>query len=149
MCEALLIRRVVQSFGIARTGSRIQSRMTQILSSMGLNCTKEDGQLVFWKAGQKSERYAEFRASGAEAARREAREVPVREASNAICRVLDDQVSLLEEDLIREAAKLMGYNRLGSVVMQLFQGAILCAKRQGRIELAANGNWVLVQPKRG
>ena len=149
VCETLLVRRVVQSFGISRTGNRIQSRMAQILSSMGLNCTKEDGQQVFWKAGQKPENYTGFRTSGVEAARREAREVPVREASNAICRVLDEQVSLLEEDLIREAARLMGYNRLGSVVTQLFQNAILCAKRQGQIELAANGNWILAQPKRG
>lgn len=149
VCEALLIRRVVQSFGISRTGTRIQSRMTQILSGMGLDCTKEDGQLVFWKTGQKPERYTGFRASGTEAARREARDVPVQEAANAICRVLDEQISLLEEDLIREAARLMGYNRLGSVVMQLFQSAILCAQRQGRIELAANGNWILTQPKRG
>lgn len=149
MCETLLVRRVVLSFGISKTGNRIQSRMAQILCNMELICTKEDGQLVFWKAGQNPGDYTGFRASGAEAARREAREVPVREASNAICRVLDDQVSLLEEDLIREAARSMGYNRLGSVVTQLFQSAIVCAKRQGQIELAANGNWVLAQPKRG
>lgn len=148
MCEALLIRRVVQSFGISRTGSRIQSRMTQILSGTGLNCTREDGQLVFWKPGQKPESYTGFRASGAEESRREARDVPIQEASNAICRVLDEQVSLLEEDLIREAARLMGYSRLGSVVTQLFQRAILIAKRQGRIELAPNGNWILKQQKR-
>lgn len=148
VCEALLIRRVVQSFGISRTGSRIQSRMTQILSGTGLNCTREDGQLVFWKPGQKPESYTGFRASGAEESRREARDVPIQEASNAICRVLDEQVSLLEEDLIREAARLMGYSRLGSVVTQLFQRAILIAKRQGRIELAPNGNWILKQQKR-
>lgn len=149
VCETLLVRRVVQSFGISRTGSRIQSRMTQILSGMGLNCTEENGQIVFWRANQMPEHYIEFRASGTETAKREARDVPVQEASNAICRVLDEQISLLEEDLIREAAKLMGYARLGSVVTELFRMAILSAKRQGRIELAANGNWILMQPKRG
>lgn len=148
MCEALLIRRVVQSFGISRTGSRLQNRMTQILSGMELNCTKEDGQIVFWRANQMPEHYIEFRASGTGTAKREARDVPVQEASNAICRVLDEQISLLEEDLIREAAKLMGYTRSGSVVTELFQKAIFSAKRQGRIELAANGNWILKQQKK-
>ena len=148
VCEALLIRRVVQSFGISRTGSRLQNRMTQILSGMELNCTKEDGQIVFWRANQMSEHYIEFRASGTGTAKREARDVPVQEASNAICRVLDEQISLLEEDLIREAAKLMGYTRSGSVVTELFQKAIFSAKRQGRIELAANGNWILKQQKK-
>ena len=74
--------------------------------------------------------------------------MPVQEAANAICRVLYEQISLLEEDLIREAARLMGYSRLGSVVTELFQKAILSAKRQGRIELAPNGNWILKQTKR-
>lgn len=148
VCESLLTRRVVQSFGIARAGNRIQSRMTQIMSNTGLNCTKSDGQLVFWKTGQTPESYTGFRASGEGKAKREARDVPVQEAANAICRVLYEQISLLEEDLIREAARLMGYSRLGSVVTELFQKAILSAKRQGRIELAPNGNWILKQTKR-
>ena len=148
VCESLLTRRVVQSFGIARAGNRIQSRMTQIMSNTGLNCTKSDGQLVFWKTGQTPESYTGFRASGEGKAKREARDVPVQEAANAICRVLYEQISLLEEDLIREAARSMGYSRLGSVVTELFQKAILSAKRQGRIELAPNGNWILKQAKR-
>lgn len=148
VCESLLMRRVVQSFGIARAGNRIQSRMTQIMNNTGLNCTRSDGQLVFWKTGQTPETYTGFRASGEGKAKREARDVPVQEAANAICRVLYEQISLLEEDLIREAARLMGYNRLGSVVTELFQKAILSAKRQGRIELAPNGNWILKQAKR-
>lgn len=146
--ESLLTRRVVQSFGIARAGNRIQSRMTQIMNNTRLNCTRSDGQLVFWKTGQTPESYTGFRASGEGKAKREARDVPVQEAANAICRVLYEQISLLEEDLIREAARLMGYSRLGSVVTELFQKAILSAKRQGRIELAPNGNWILKQTKR-
>ena len=148
VCEPLLTRRVIQSFGIARAGNRIQSRMTQIMSNTGLNCTKSDGQLVFWKTGQTPESYTGFRASGEGKAKREARDVPVQEAANAICRVLYEQISLLEEDLIHEAARSMGYSRLGSVVTELFQKAILSAKRQGRIELAPNGNWILKQAKR-
>lgn len=148
VCEALLVRRVVQSFGITRAGSRIQGRMEQILRSMTLNRTREDGQVVYWRVGQSVEDYAGFRASGAGEAKREAKDVPVQEAANAICQVLHDQISLLEDDLIREAARLMGYNRMGSVVAELFQKAIRSARRQGRIELASNGNWILTQAKR-
>lgn len=60
-----------------------------------------------------------------------------------------DQISLPEDDLIREAARMMGYNRLGSVVTELFRKAILCAKGQGRIEIASNGNWILKPSKKG
>jgi hypothetical protein len=50
---------------------------------------------------------------------------------------------LLTEDLIRGSAKIIGYTRLGSVVSQVFNNAIDCAKSQGRIELAANEKWIL------
>ncbi len=149
VCEPLLTRRVVQSFGIARAGSRIQNRMTQILNNAELNRTQSDGQLVFWKTGQDPESYTGFRASSGEKTKREARDVPVLEAANAICQVLYDQISLPEDDLIREAARMMGYNRLGSVVTELFRKAILCAKGQGRIEIASNGNWILKPSKKG
>ena len=66
VCEPLLTRRVVQSFGIARAGSRIQNRMTQILNNAELNRTQSDGQLVFWKTGQDPESYTGFRASSGE-----------------------------------------------------------------------------------
>ena len=149
VCEPLLTRRVVQSFGIARAGSRIQNRMTQILNNAELNRTQSDGQLVFWKTGQEPESYTGFRASSGEKTKREVRDVPVLEAANAICQVLYDQISLPEDDLIREAARMMGYNRLGSVVTELFRKAILCAKGQGRIEIASNGNWILKPSKKG
>jgi len=145
ICESLLIRRIVQSFGITRAGSRIQNHMSQILASMDLICVVADGQRVFWGTEQEPELYAGFRASGTEEAKREARDVPVQEASNAICRVLYEQVGLLESDLIREAARLMGYTRSGSIVTELFHKAILCAERQGRVEVSSNGNWVLTQ----
>ena len=145
ICESLLIRRVVQSYGIARAGSRIQNRMSQVFYSMNLNCTTTDDQRVYWQKNQGPEDYMDFRASGSESTKREARDVPIQEASNAICCVLYDQISLPQEDLIREAAKLMGYTRSGNIVVELFHSAIQCAKRQGRIEASSNGNWVLSQ----
>lgn len=145
VCESLLIRRVVQSFGITRAGSRIQTHMMQVLNSGNFASVKSDGQHIYWRTKQELELYIGFRASGTGAAKREARDVPVQEASNAICRVLYEQISLLEDDLIREAARLMGYTRSGSIVSELFHKAILCAKQQGRIEVSSNGNWVLSQ----
>lgn len=143
ICEALLTRRVVQSFGIARAGSRIQQRMAEVYDWMNLSCTTAAGQRVYWQSGQNPEEYTGFRSSGSGAAKREARDVPVEEAANAICCVLYDQISLLQDDLIREAAKLMGYTRSGAVVTALFTGAIQYAKQRGRIETASNGNWIL------
>lgn len=143
VCEALLTRRVVQSFGITRAGNRIQNRMAQVYYSMNLNATTTNSQCVYWQSGQNPKDYTDFRASGSGTAKREARDVPVQEAANAICCVLYEQISLLQTDLIREAAKLMGYSRSGNVVTGLFTNAIQYAQQHNWIEIAANGNWVL------
>ena len=141
--EGMLTRRVVQSFGIARSGSRIQSRMDVIYPSMGLKYTIQDGQRFYWRNDQNPDEYNDFRACGEDSNKRDAKDVPVQEAENAICFVLYEQISLSQEDLVREAAKLLGYTRLGSIVVASFGAAINYAHDKQRIETGTNGNWIL------
>ncbi|MBR6487011.1 MAG: DUF3320 domain-containing protein, partial [Lachnospiraceae bacterium] len=56
--ETLLTRRVVQSYSIARAGSRIQSFMSGIFKSMNLKYTTQGGERFFWKASQDPYTYA-------------------------------------------------------------------------------------------
>lgn len=143
--EGMLTRRVVQSYGIARAGNRIQARMDGAYISMQLKFTTQDGQSYFWNNYQNPDDYSGFRASGDADNKRDAKDVPVQEAANAICYVLFEQISLSQDDLIREAAKLLGYSRLGNVVISLFELAIEYARQKARIELGTNGNWILCQ----
>lgn len=143
--EGLLTRRVVQSFGIARAGIRIQGKMDAIYRSMCLKKTAQDEVLFYWKAQQDPDTYEGCRATGVDDAKRDAKDVPVQEAANAVCRVLHEQISLSQDDLIREAAKLMGYTRSGSIVVALFVAAIEYAAKKNRIHYGANGNWVITE----
>ena len=143
ICEELLVRRVVQSFGISRAGSRIQGKMTEIINECGLKFTLYDFEKIYWSDAQEPENYETFRISGSEENRREAEHVPVQEAANAIIRVLSEQVSLAQEDLIRESAKIMGYTRSGSVLTALFANAIEYAYQAGKITKGANEHWIL------
>lgn len=144
ICETLLMRRVVQSFGIARSGSRIQDKMLRLFAKMNRPYTKQAGVKVYWKYDQDPASYTGFRASGEGDNKREAREVPLEEASNAICYVLGEQISLSDEDLIREGARLLGYTRMGNVVIALMNGGISRAVQQGRITRGKNEKWKLV-----
>ena len=125
--ENLLTRRVVQSYSIARTGSRIQAFMYSIYRALNLNYTMQGDERFYWKHSQNPHTYREFRANGAGANKRDAKEIPIQEASNAVCRALEEQFSLPQEDLIRAAANLMGINRIGSSVSALFLGGITWA----------------------
>ena len=141
--EGVLIRRVVQSYGIARSGSRIQGHMTALLSSMRLRTTTQGDQKIYWNVDQDPKTYTGFRASGDGDNRRDAKDVPVEEAANAVCYVLYDQVSMSHDDLVRESANLLNYTRMGSNVVAIFGAAIRYAQREGKICEENNGLWRL------
>jgi hypothetical protein len=144
IAESLLMRRVVQSYGIARSGSRIQMFMRGIFRYMAMKTTIQNGEKIYWSAQQDPATYRDFRANGDTIeSKRDAKEIPVQEAANAICRALEDLISAPEEDLIRAAANLMGISRVGNAVYALFLDAIELAHKEGRIQKSDNGYWVL------
>ena len=141
--ENLLMRRVVQSFGIARSGSRIQMFMRGIFRSMNLKTTVQNGDKFYWRANQAPEAYRGFRENVEGENKRDAKDIPVQEAANAVCRALEEQFSLPSEDLVRAAANLMGIQRLGDVVYSLFLDGLNLASKQQRIVKTDIGNWIL------
>ena len=145
--KGLLVRRVVQSYGITRAGSRIQSHMDGILKGMSLLTTTLDDQVFYWRADQDPAAYPIFRVSDSEETRRDPKDIPVQEAANAVTQVLADQISMVSDDLIRESAKLLGFSRLGTAVTPLMTTAITYAAAKGTIATGQNGNYVLADPQ--
>ncbi len=143
--KALMQRRIVQSYGIARAGSRITAHLDAMLSAMALKTTQQTEQTFYWQADQDPETYCHYRAAQTEDSRREARDIPVQEAAGAVCQALRDQLSLNPEDLAREGAKLLGYPRMGSAIALLMQEAVRYALWKNWIFLAPNGNYTLTQ----
>jgi hypothetical protein len=117
--------------------------MSRINKSMNMNFTQQGGDRFFWQPTQNPHTYTEFRANGEGDSKRDAKEIPVQEAANAVCRALEDHFSLPQEDLIRAAANLMGISRIGTAVNALFMGGIVWAESERRISKSSNGNWML------
>ncbi len=141
--ESVLMRRVVQSYGITRITARLQSKLKLILSSMGLTTTTQNDETFYWDMHQRPDLYPYYRISGADENKRDVKDVPVQEAANAICQVLLDQFSLSEEDLVREAARLMGYSRTTANVISVFSQAIQYAAEQERIQMSGPDRWII------
>ena len=139
----LLVKRVVQSYGIARAGSRIQDYMDKIFISLKLAATTQNGEKFYWNPDQKPSNYNIIRISSEGDTKRDTDDIPLKEAYNAVHYVLSKQISLSEDDLIREAARLMGYTRKGAVVTSIFSSAIESAVRTGRIKKDRNDHYVL------
>ena len=141
--QGLLLKRITQSYGITRAGSRIQNHLTNILNDMELWTTTLDDRIFYWDAAQDPVTWHQFRTAESEESRRDARDIPVQEAANALRQVLSEQISMSQEDLIREAAKLLGYARLGSAITALIVAAIAYATAHNTIAFGSNGNYIL------
>lgn len=139
----MLTKRVVQSCGIVRAGTRIQEHLNAVLQKMSLRTAAQDGVVFYWKKEQNPEAYVGFRVNGNGDSRRDVRDVPVQEIANAIYAVLYEQISMGEEDLLRETANKLGYTRLGNNVLSALELGIQYAQSQGGITTGANGALIL------
>ena len=142
---SLLTRRVVQSCGIARAGSRIQAHLDGILRDMNPRTTQQEGVTFYWRDDQDPGSYCTFRTSGEGEGKRDVRDVPVQEIANAVCTVLLEQISMVRDDLIREAARKLGYTRLGGNVTAAMEAGLCHAEEQGFVALNAAGMYLLTE----
>lgn len=140
---SVLTKRVVQSCGISRAGSRIQSYLMGMLQKMRLKTTAQGEMTFFWRSEQNPETYVGFRVQGDGDNKRDIRDVPVQEIANAMYVVLYQQISMNQEDLLRETASMLGYTRLGNHVIAALTVAIAYAQQQGGILTGSNGAFLL------
>ena len=117
--------------------------MNTILRKMHLKTTTQEDVVFYWDKDQKPDAYIGFRVSGDGENRRDVRDVPVQEVANAIYTVLYEQISMGQEDLLREAAKKLGYTRLGGNVLSALASGIQYAQDQEGILPGVNGAFVL------
>jgi len=120
----LLSRRILNAWGISRLGVRLNNYLSELYSIMELKKTRQDATYFYWLKEQKPEEYTTFRVPYEENQKRNADDLAKEEICNGIKDVLNYQISLPEEDLIREVAKLFGYARLGGNVEQAMRMGI-------------------------
>ncbi|MHB2018043.1 MAG: DUF3320 domain-containing protein [Candidatus Xenobia bacterium] len=124
-----LVRRVAACWGIHRAGSRVKERVLRTVSEAG---GVRRGDFV-WPADQSPATWRAFRVPGDKA--RDASDIPPEEIANAAAEVLRVAVSLSVEDLAKESARLLGYNRAGKNVVAAMEEGVKCLERQGRCKL--------------
>jgi len=125
----LLCRRILNSWSISRLGSRIDAYFTSVFKQMNMKYS-EGSKLFYWNENQDPESYFTYRISTLESQRRDASDISPIEVSNAVHEILENSISLNKIDLIRESAKLFGYNRInGNVELSMKDGIMKAAAR--------------------
>ena len=141
--RSLLNKRVLASYSITRFTAKTQELLSEAYRRLELVETVQDGETILWNRGQNPSAYTLIRVSGEGECKRDAKDIPRCEAVNAVAYVLRQQISLNEPDAVKQAAKLMGYPRMGANVSAAFQTAFDQLKSANIIEQEPNGNWKL------
>ena len=113
--KELLSRRVMAAWSVTKIGRRIDACLVSVFAQMKIKHTYA-GRKFFWDEGQDPNSYIYYRVAGKGQLRREAEDIPPEEISNAVHKILTDQISLSYEDLIRKTARVFGFERLGDGV---------------------------------
>ncbi|MGI5895066.1 MAG: DUF3320 domain-containing protein [Candidatus Merdivicinus sp.] len=127
----LLCRRIMNAWGIARMAPRIERRLAPLLEKLPGTQTHCNEKTFYWTRKRGPRKYADFRVPDADQFRRDAEDIPPEEFANAIRYVLERQIGLPREDLIRAVYRLFGFQRVGSSILETAEAGIQMAIRRG------------------
>ncbi|WP_345952877.1 DUF3320 domain-containing protein [Mucilaginibacter sp. PAMB04168] len=122
--KSLLSKRVLAAWGITRMGTRIAAHLDLLFEQLGMTPIPCTYNAFFWKKDQNPADYKQYRVAVNEAQKRDAGDLPPQEVANGVKLILQNQISLNREDLVRETAKLFGYARIGSNVENVMNAGI-------------------------
>jgi hypothetical protein len=126
----VLCRRILESWSVSKLGSRIDKYFNTIFMQMKLKYT-DSGKRFYWNADQDPDSYFQYRLATTESQRRDASDISPEEVSNAVREILENMISLSKADLVRESARVFGYNRIGGNVETAMNEGIKKAVSRG------------------
>jgi hypothetical protein len=107
-------------------------RVEGVVRKTDVKVVSEAGMVFLWTPSQDPKSYALFRIPGEnDNSRRDAESLPPQEVANAALHVLEQHVSLPVADLVRETARLLGYQRTGPAVDKAMKSGIGLLVRRG------------------
>jgi very-short-patch-repair endonuclease len=128
----LVARRVSEHWGVGRVTSRTLKRIEELAGKTAVTMMREVGGTYLWAASQDPKTYSLFRVIGEnENSKRAAEHLPPQEVANAVFYVLEQHVSIPVADLVRETARLFGYQRTGPAVDKAMRGGIRLLVKNG------------------
>ena len=145
MSLALAARRLAAHWDFSRFTASVQQRVEVLARRARMRIVKHDDDLFLWPDDLDPEAYRTCRIPGDNArARRDATDLPPEEIANAAQHLLNQHISLPLDDLVRETARLLGYQRLGPRVEPAIRRGIAVLLR--RPTAREEGGMVIHQP---
>jgi hypothetical protein len=121
----LATRRLAAHWALSRLTATVQQRVAQIARRAKVQRVQHDCDLFLWPQGLDPTHYSVFRIPDNRSdTRRDAADLPPEEVANAMLYILSQHISLPMDALIREVARLFGYQRAGQKVEQALRRGV-------------------------
>ncbi len=132
----IVARRVAEHWGVGRITSRTIKRIEGLTGKADVKVVREADGVFLWIHNQDPKTFSLFRITGEnENSKRDAECLPPQEVANAVLCILEQHVSLPVADLVRETARLLGYQRTGPAVDKAMRSGVgLLVKKGGAKE---------------
>ena len=128
----IVVRRVAEHWGVGRITPRVVKRIEGLTGKADVKIVHEDDGVFLWVYSQDPKTFSLFRITDEnESSKRDAECLPPQEVANAALHILEQHVSLPVADLVRETARLLGYQRTGPTVEKSMRIGIELLKRKG------------------
>lgn len=135
-----LAKRIAPYWSLARTTKRFEARIQLAMEGLIADHKPRLHDGFYWLQSQSPDSYEGFRIPTNGDNKRDVIDIPLEEIGNAVRAVLAANLSMSAEDLARESARLVGFNRLGGKVSARMHEAIdLVVDRGGALR---NGEMV-------
>ncbi len=138
----LLIRKLMASFGVNKSAA-VSEATERAIRAAKIKTTRRKGIVFCWAPDQDPKAYYGLRVAN----ERLIDEICIQELCNAIVYVLQEQEELSQEDLVREASRVLGYKRLGKNLEATLTEGVKFARSTGAIVYVRGGTFRL--PSKG
>lgn len=137
IAKELLIKKCLLSYGVIRSGSRLNSRMKEILASMGFKAEEHNG-VTFLRDNDDVLSCDFFRVDGECRIRRSPTEISPYEIVAAAKSVLTDKISLYLSDLVKEAARELRLPKVTEEAENAIRYAVKYGSKRGIFTISAS-----------
>ncbi|SDQ91835.1 DUF3320 domain-containing protein [Virgibacillus salinus] len=133
-----LTKSITNSWGFSRSGAKLEKVINDSVKGMMLYETTDKKGKFLWKDEEQFKTYNEFRIK--DRYRRALQDISKTEYANGILKIMHTSLRLPKQDLTREIARQLGYNRTSNKLESYMQEAIDLAVDKGLITEDEEGN---------
>ena len=136
-----LFKKVLSAWGITRSGNKVESILDTVVTFVDKSETVDNGNIFYWKKNQNPAEYSVYRVDEQSDWKRSIDDISSYEILNAVIEVLSEQISLHTDDLVKEAAKKLGYSRTGTLIDATVRNAVMLGQQNNILKIS-DGNKV-------